>query len=173
MQMYSTDRILEKVISYRAISLQGVKSTSQTHQAAYSRQLCMFFLKKYTTLTLKQIADVFGRKDHTTALHGIQHVNDLCDTDKLYHQERDIIDDLITKNINWMQTEDRKKLEKFISAVREFREISDKAKAQTRSGNHGKARELHADATKLADTIDKMIPYCNSIVKGAEELPLL
>jgi len=52
----------------------------------HARQLIFYFLKKYTSYTLKNIGKFFG-KDHTTVIHGIQTINDL-----LYVEDKEILE---------------------------------------------------------------------------------
>jgi chromosomal replication initiation ATPase DnaA len=53
----------------------------------------MTFYKKYTKMSLKSIGQEFrgekpGKvKDHTTVIHSIRTVKDLCDTDPMFSKE--------------------------------------------------------------------------------------
>jgi hypothetical protein len=53
----------------------------------YGRQMCMFFMRKYTKLRLHNIAKFFANKNHATVLHGIKHLESLRQFDKLVQKE--------------------------------------------------------------------------------------
>jgi len=55
---------------------------SRKHEVCFSRQVCYYFVRTTTSLGLKSIGNLFGRKDHSTVLHACNTVNNLCDSDK-------------------------------------------------------------------------------------------
>lgn len=46
-----------------------------TDHIAVARHIGMYLLRKYTTLTLGDIAAVFGRTNHGTALHAVERIS--------------------------------------------------------------------------------------------------
>lgn len=49
-----------------------------------ARQIAMFLIRKHTARSLKDIAAIFGGRDHTTCMHSIQTVENLSSTDEDY-----------------------------------------------------------------------------------------
>lgn len=80
---YSPDRITEQICDYLCVSLRDVHSKCRDRPMVECRQICMYFLRKLTTLSLKGISGIFNR-DHTTALHAIRTVENLMATDSKY-----------------------------------------------------------------------------------------
>ena len=46
-----------------------------------SRQLCMLFIKKHTTLSLVKIGLAMAGRDHSTVIHSIRHIEDIIETE--------------------------------------------------------------------------------------------
>lgn len=72
-----------------------------------------------------------------------------------------------------MNNDSRSKLQIFVEKVKDMRERQTKAAAASSSGQHGKARELFAEAKTFAGQVDGLLPEINSILKGAEQTALL
>lgn len=49
-----------------------------------ARQICMFLMRRYTNLTLKQVGAQFGRRrfDHTTVVHSNRRAIEILETDE-------------------------------------------------------------------------------------------
>jgi len=59
-------------------------SDMRFREQVQARQVAMFFIKRHTKLSLKQIGSFFGGRDHSTVIYAIETVNDLCDTNKFF-----------------------------------------------------------------------------------------
>ncbi|XWN35023.1 MAG: chromosomal replication initiator protein DnaA [Roseivirga sp.] len=77
----SMDYIQKTVASHYNISLEDLKSKSRKRELVTARQVAMFFVKKYTSHSLKSIGYYFGGRDHSTVIHALQAVNDMLDTE--------------------------------------------------------------------------------------------
>ena len=55
----------------------------------------MFFAKKYTELSLAQIGEQCGKKDHATVLHACRTVDNLRTTDRNFKEQLDEIDKIL------------------------------------------------------------------------------
>ena len=53
-----------------------LKSKSRSHNISYPRQIAMYILKNELSLSLKQIGDLFGGKDHSTVIHAIKTIEE-------------------------------------------------------------------------------------------------
>lgn len=51
------------------------------------RQIYIYCLYVFTDLTLKQIAALVGKKDHTTIIYSVRVVKDICCTNQDYRKE--------------------------------------------------------------------------------------
>ena len=55
----------------------------------------MFFAKAYTNLSLPQIGDYFGGKDHTTVLHACKKITELLQSDPNMKKDHDNLQHLL------------------------------------------------------------------------------
>jgi chromosomal replication initiator protein len=67
--------------------LERLESKSRKRIYVIPRQIAMYFLKMFTSLSLEEIGNMFGERDHSTAIHSINTVKDLIDTDEDYRQK--------------------------------------------------------------------------------------
>src|SRR5690625_3001008 len=65
------------VADYFDLDVETLKSKSRKRHIVTARQLAMFFVKKYTEHSLKNIGDAFGGRDHSTVIYSCLTVNDL------------------------------------------------------------------------------------------------
>jgi chromosomal replication initiator protein len=78
--------ILRTCIFYET-TVEILESKSRKRIYVIPRQIAMYFLKMFTSLSLKSIGSKFGERDHSTAIHSINTVKDLMDTDEDYRQK--------------------------------------------------------------------------------------
>lgn len=90
-QRINHDKILNAVKSHF-----GVDFTRKTRKFQYkeARQVACYFFRKYSGLSLGDIAEYVGLGDHTTVLYSIKKVEDLMHVDSAY---RDMIQSLESK----------------------------------------------------------------------------
>jgi len=77
-----TEQIIEAVSTVTGITHEAMKSHSRKREIVEARFIAMWFIKEETALSLKEIGGCFGGRDHSTAIHAIQTINDLLITDK-------------------------------------------------------------------------------------------
>ncbi|HWJ30178.1 MAG TPA: helix-turn-helix domain-containing protein [Flavisolibacter sp.] len=82
------DIIIEAVCSYFGVTLEFLQQRTRERPVAYKRQLLMYFLVSLTTLTYKEIGDLFGM-DHSTVVHSKDRVKDWLSVD--HEVQADII----------------------------------------------------------------------------------
>lgn len=75
--------VLDVVNEHFDTSTDVLISKSRRREIVWPRQVSMYFLAYYTSMTLKGIGVIFGNKDHTTVVHAVQTVNDLQQSDPL------------------------------------------------------------------------------------------
>ncbi len=71
----------EFTVSQRELTGKGRKQTVST-----PRQIAMHLIRKHTDLSLEEIGKLFGNRDHTTVLYGVQRVQDRKGDDKAFRQ---------------------------------------------------------------------------------------
>jgi chromosomal replication initiator protein len=77
----SVSSIQKAVAEYARVSLSDLLSSKRTRSIARARQLAMALTKELTQLSLKEIGDAFGGRDHTTVLHACRLMVDLKKTE--------------------------------------------------------------------------------------------
>jgi chromosomal replication initiator protein len=75
------DYIAETVCEVMQIDLDLLKSKSRKREVVLSRQACMYLSKELTEMSLKEIGQYFGGKDHSTVIYSINTLKDLMDVD--------------------------------------------------------------------------------------------
>jgi chromosomal replication initiator protein len=77
----SPEIILDVVTSTLGVSLTDLKSNSRRREISVARQVGMYLMRQYTSLSLPKIGEEFGGKDHTTVMYGCEKVAELQRTD--------------------------------------------------------------------------------------------
>lgn len=88
--------IFKAIEEYFGYTLEQLSSKSRKRPLPFVRQLAMYLLCKYTTLSLKITGNMFGGRDHTTALHSRDKVIEYLTT-KGGSDERDTVNDFLSK----------------------------------------------------------------------------
>ncbi len=78
----STGQILAMTASSFGFSIADLEGPSRRQPLARARQVAMYLCRELTDLSLPKIGSLFGGRDHTTALHGINNVKRLIQTDQ-------------------------------------------------------------------------------------------
>jgi len=76
--------IVNKIMEYRHLDNSILTTSTRRSEVALSRKLISFFLRKYTTLSLKKIAAYSGVTDHATVVYHISEINDKISIDKTF-----------------------------------------------------------------------------------------
>jgi chromosomal replication initiator protein len=66
--------IMETVADYYTLKLSDLQGKRRQKSVSQPRQVCMFFGRKYTSLSLEEIGGYFGGRDHTTVMHAVRAV---------------------------------------------------------------------------------------------------
>ncbi|MBN2113131.1 MAG: chromosomal replication initiator protein DnaA [Acidimicrobiia bacterium] len=75
-------RILSAVAGAFDVTIPDLEGPSRRQPLARARQVAMYLCRQLTDLSLPRIALLFGGRDHTTVLHGINNVQRLIQSDK-------------------------------------------------------------------------------------------
>lgn len=84
---FDSECIIEVVCKFYGLKVKDICVKCRKRELVWVRQVCMYFIKQHTTLTLKQIGQRFLGRDHTTAIHSIQTVKDLTFKDGPYRED--------------------------------------------------------------------------------------
>ena len=66
--------IMQTVAEYYSITVNDLTKQSRHREITVPRQIAMYLTREMTNLSLPQIGQVFGNRDHTTVLHGCDKV---------------------------------------------------------------------------------------------------
>jgi chromosomal replication initiator protein len=87
--------VVETVASAYGISVDDLLARNRSRQVALPRQVAMYLLREEAQISLPQIGEVLGGRDHTTVMYGCDKVADLIEQDdRLRRQVVDIRDQL-------------------------------------------------------------------------------
>ena len=83
--------ILEETAGYFQLSTGDLISKSRSRPLTQARHIAMYLMRENTGLSLVKIGEIFGGRDHTTALHGIKKVEaDMRARDATFRQVQDL-----------------------------------------------------------------------------------
>ncbi|MEL6959544.1 MAG: chromosomal replication initiator protein DnaA [Pseudomonadota bacterium] len=77
----SIEEIQRKVSEHYDIRLSDMLGPKRTRSLARPRQVAMWLCKQLTTRSLPEIGRKFGKRDHTTIMHGIRKIDELRQSD--------------------------------------------------------------------------------------------
>ena len=76
--------IQKKVADYFGISQDDMKAKRRTKTIAYPRQVAMYLSRGLTDLSLPEIGDSFGGRDHTTVIHACDKIERILKSDEKF-----------------------------------------------------------------------------------------
>jgi chromosomal replication initiator protein len=83
----SIDNIQRTVAEYFKIRVADLLSKNRSRNVARPRQMAMALAKEYTNMSLPQIGDRFGGRDHTTVLHACRKIEELLQSDSKVQED--------------------------------------------------------------------------------------
>ena len=75
----SIEKILEVVAAQRNLKVIDLTGSKRTKEIAESRMLAMYLGRSLTDLSLKDIGQAFGGRNHTTVIHAIKEIESSCE----------------------------------------------------------------------------------------------
>ena len=73
---------IQKIVAgYYRLKISDLKSSTRTKTVVVPRQIAMYLCRQLTNLSLMEIAEAFGRQDHTTILHANNRIEKSIQTD--------------------------------------------------------------------------------------------
>ena len=89
------DRIISAVCEFLYVTRRQLEQKTRKRYIVEARQIAMYLIRKHSSKSMQHIGSIFGGRDHTTAIHSIQVVNDLCDSNEQYKQRLLQIENLL------------------------------------------------------------------------------
>jgi len=83
--------IIDTVAEHFSILPQDIVSRKRNSEYVQPRQICMYLCKTLTEESLQSIANILGKKDHTTIIHGIKKISADIKTNEELKNRIDII----------------------------------------------------------------------------------
>ena len=90
-RIITIEDIQKKVSDRYNIKFSDMSSTRRIRSIARPRQLAMYLSKTLTPKSLTDIGKKFGKKDHTTVMHAIKKVEELCEVDIEFREELSLL----------------------------------------------------------------------------------
>jgi chromosomal replication initiator protein len=72
----SSEKILDAVAESEGLDVKDLLGQNRSAKIAIPRQLAMYLLRTYNEISLPQIGELLGGRDHTTVMYGIKKVGD-------------------------------------------------------------------------------------------------
>jgi chromosomal replication initiator protein len=90
-RIITVEEIQKKVANRYNIKASDMSSNCRSRDIARPRQLAMYLSKILTPKSLADIGRKFGKKDHTTVIHAVKKIEELCENDREFMEEVDLL----------------------------------------------------------------------------------
>lgn len=90
--------IQKQVASHYNVKVSDMHSARRSRTVARPRQVAMYLAKKLTNKSLPEIGRRFGGKDHTTVMHAVKRIEDLCKIDNDFAQDIELLTRIFCQN---------------------------------------------------------------------------
>lgn len=91
----SIQQIITAVTDFFHTRLSDLQSKKRLRSVTAPRQVCMYFARKMTRLSLEEIGGYFGGRDHTTVMHAVRAVENRRDTEPEFDSQIKTVEDKI------------------------------------------------------------------------------
>lgn len=85
------EEIQKKVAEHYNIRLADMSSARRARAVARPRQVAMYLSKQLTARSLPEIGRKFGDRDHTTVMHAVRKVEELCSTEPTFAEDVELL----------------------------------------------------------------------------------
>jgi len=82
-----TQEVIRKVAEAFGITVEGILSRDRSRQVALPRQVAMYLLREEANVSLPQIGEALGGRDHTTVMYGCEKISDLLEQDARFKRQ--------------------------------------------------------------------------------------
>ena len=84
-QPVTIEMVQKFVANHYKLKISDLKSRNNSKSVTLPRQIAMYLSKSLTNSSLPQIGKSFGGKHHSTVIHSIRKIGDLCKNDRDFH----------------------------------------------------------------------------------------
>jgi chromosomal replication initiator protein len=91
----SIENIQKTVADFYRVKVPELFSKKRTADLVKPRQIAMYFAKELTSLSLPEIGESFGGRDHTTVLHAVRKIADARKNNQQLNHELHVLDQII------------------------------------------------------------------------------
>ena len=78
----TSEVIIDTICEYFNVKLSELKSKKRTKSVSMPRQIAMYILRDKLNISLQEIGDIFGGRDHSTVLHSLSSLESKIKTDQ-------------------------------------------------------------------------------------------
>ena len=96
----TVDFIQKLVADHFDVPVETLAGKTRKRQIVIARQLSMYLAKNLTDKSLKAIGENFGGRDHSTVIYSCKTVQDLLDTDMIFHETVSELEKKIKLSLN-------------------------------------------------------------------------
>ena len=89
------EEIQKKVSEHFGIRLADMHSPRRARTIARPRQIAMYLSKQLTSRSLPEIGRQFGNRDHTTVMHAVRKVEELCGQDRSFSEDVALLEKML------------------------------------------------------------------------------
>lgn len=93
----NVDNIQKTVCEYFQLKISDLKSQKKLKNIAIPRQIAIYLCRKHTNLSLNDIGNKFGGKDHSTVIHSINKINKLLEENDEIKKHIENINNMLIK----------------------------------------------------------------------------
>lgn len=83
--------VIEKVASFYQLKIVQLKGPKRDRPIAVPRQILMYLLRADLNLTLEEVGEILGGRDHTTIIHGVEKITNLLPLSEKIREEVRVI----------------------------------------------------------------------------------
>lgn len=85
------DEIQRRVAEHYNIRVADMHSARRARAVARPRQVAMYLAKQLTSRSLPEIGRKFGGRDHTTVMHAVRKIEEICATDSAFAEDVELL----------------------------------------------------------------------------------
>jgi chromosomal replication initiator protein len=82
-QIINPKKIINTVSHITKISISDMTSSCRKKELLFARYYAIYYLRKHTDMTLKELGLVMGNRDHATIINSLKIVNNLMETKQI------------------------------------------------------------------------------------------
>jgi chromosomal replication initiator protein len=91
----TVEAVKEAVVKYFKLKPSDMITKKRTQPVAFARQVAMYISRELTDMSLPEIGQSFGGRDHSTVIHAYETIQNKKETDLIFHEELNKIVELI------------------------------------------------------------------------------